>query len=251
MLQKAALQMYQQSIGHRRVDATVRAAALLSHFGGLAKTLEWLEQPQFSQDPNLKASATLAALRAGHADAVKCRETEKWLRELAEKNASVDLDLQLADLLELQHQFDAAEQLYRKALQSSPNSVVALNNLAWVIAHRQPHEEALEFVQKAITIAGPLVDLLDTRAKVYLSLGRASEAIQDLEDAINESPTAVRYFQLALAQELNSNHLAAKSAFAQAIRHGIDVRDLHPADAKEFEKWQPRNEISPGTPGTN
>jgi tetratricopeptide (TPR) repeat protein len=245
-LQTAALQMYQQAVAHRRVDATVRAAALLSHFGSLNKTLAWLDQPQIAQDPNLKASATLAALRAGHADEQRCRETEKWLRELARQHASVDLDLQLADLLEMEHKFDEAENLYRKVVRSNPNHVVALNNLAWVIAHRQPSDEALELVQKAIAIAGPLIDLLDTRAKVYLSLGRAAEAIQDLEDAVNELPTAVRYFQLALAQEMNANRPAAKSAFTQAIRHGIDVRDLHPQDAKEFERLQTQLEITPG-----
>jgi len=114
---------------------------------------------------------------------------------------------------------------------------VALNNLAWVLANRKPTAEALEIAQKAIALAGPIPDLLDTRAKVYMALGRAPEAIQDLEDAINEAPTALRYFQLALALDMNANADAAKSAFAQAVRHGIDVRDLHPKDAQEFERF--------------
>jgi hypothetical protein len=46
----------------------------------------------------------------------------------------------------------------------------------------------------------------------------------------------MRFFQLALAQEINANPAAAKLAFAQARQYGIDVRDLHPQDAKGYAK---------------
>src|SRR5262249_28210636 len=135
--------------------------------------------------------------------------------------------LHLADVKEMTHNFADAERLYRQVLKAQPGNLVAANNLAWVLAHRGPSPEALELVQRAIAIAGPLADLLDTRAKVYLSLGRAAEAVQDLEDAVNEAPTAMRYFQLALAPERHANPTAPKSPFALARR----LRALRPGPA--------------------
>lgn len=231
-----AMQMYQRSVGSRP-EAILRAAALLSHFNELDLALQMLEQPNIPI--HLKASATIAALRAAHAPADRCRKFEEWLRETGVNNPGAGLDMHLADLAEMQHRYGEAIQLYRKALRADPNNVVALNNLAWVLAHeRKDLPQALEMIQRAITLAGPMVDLLDTRAKVYLALGRAAEAIQDLEDAIAEAPTALRYFHLAQAMERNASPDGAREAFQLAVRHGIDVRDLHPADVEEFERMK-------------
>ena len=232
-LRDAAIDMYQKCV-REKPDALVRAAALLSHFGNLDKALKMLDQNGIPK--NLKASAMLAALRAAHADAAKCAVVEAWIIAEARKDTTIDLVLHLADIQEMKHDFAEAENLYRKVLDAQPTNVVAMNNLAWVLAHRTPGTEALELVQRAIATAGPLADLLDTRAKVYLSIDRAAEAVQDLEDAINEAPTAMRYFQLALAQERHANPDAAKSALALARRYGLDARDLHPDDAKRFEQ---------------
>jgi tetratricopeptide (TPR) repeat protein len=149
------------------------------------------------------------------------------------------MEMHVADLAEMQHRFADAIQLYRQALATDSNNIVALNNLAWILAHeRRDLPQALEMIQRAVALAGPIVDLLDTRAKVYVALGRAPEAIQDLEDAIAEAPTALRYFHLALAMEKNASPDGAKDAFQLSIRHGIDARDLHPTDAEEFERMK-------------
>jgi tetratricopeptide (TPR) repeat protein len=235
-LKVTSMQMYQRCV-NRRPDALVRAAALLSHFGELDLALQMLEQPNIQF--NLRASATIAALRASHAPADKCKQFEQWLRDTSAKNPQLRMEMHVADLAEMQHRFADAIQLYRQALATDSNNIVALNNLAWILAHeRRDLPQALEMIQRAVALAGPIVDLLDTRAKVYVALGRAPEAIQDLEDAIAEAPTALRYFHLALAMEKNASPDGAKDAFQLSIRHGIDARDLHPTDAEEFERMK-------------
>src|SRR5262249_5845530 len=158
--------------------------------------------------------------------------------EEAAKNREITLDLHLADLAEFRHDFKSAEELYRKVLNGEPNHVLAMNNLAWVLAHRGPSPEALMLVQKAISTIGPIPDLLETRAKAYLALSRTAEAVQDLEDAVADTPTAMRYFLLATAREKNGNPEGARDAFHRAQELGFDARDLHPVDLPDYERFK-------------
>ncbi|HLW66380.1 MAG TPA: tetratricopeptide repeat protein [Gemmataceae bacterium] len=234
-LKQLALQLY-QSCAAQKPDAIIRMADLMSHTGEMQPALDMIDHIKPPLPLGLKASAVIAALRSGHASVARCKEFETWLKEAGKDQPLVDLELHFADLRELQHDFTGAEARYRKLLTKDPNNIVALNNLAWVLACRGPSEEALEKVHRAIAVAGPMIDLLDTRAKVYLALNRPAEAIQDLEDAIADSPTAMRYFHLALAREMSANQAGAKEAFHLAVRYGIDQRDLHPADVPSFEE---------------
>lgn len=234
-MRETALDLYQRGISARQ-EGIVRMAALWAHTGHIDVAFKWLYDDRMKIPLNLRASALIAALRAGHADEAHCKQVETWLRDTAAKDPAVTIDLHLADLAELRDDLDGAIALYRKVLGREKGNLVAMNNLAWVLAHRGPSPEALELIQRAVALAGPVPDLLDTRAKVYLSLGRNSEAIQDLEDAITDSPTALRYFHLAIALENNANPGRARDAFQLAIQYGIDKRDLHPTDRPLFER---------------
>ena len=51
--------------------------------------------------------------------------------------------------------------------------VPTMNNLAWVLARRRSDlEEASLLINRAMKIAGPLPELLDTRGCVCLALGQ-------------------------------------------------------------------------------
>ena len=234
-LREAALTFYERSIRYHP-EAVVRMVALWSHTGDMAAALNWLHDPRMKIPLNLRASAEIAALRATHSSAQRCLAVENWLREAAAGNREVTLDLHMADLAELRHDFKTAESLYRKVLRQDENQPVVMNNLAWVLSNQGPSDEALALVQKAIAMVGPVPDLLDTRAKTFLALGRSGEAIQDMDDAISESPTAMRYFQLAEAEQMSGNPVGAQEAFQHSIQLGIDSRDLHPIDLPAFER---------------
>jgi tetratricopeptide (TPR) repeat protein len=234
-LREAALQFYEKSI-QAHPEAVARMVALWSHTGQRETALRWLRDPRMKIPIHLRASAEIASLRDAHADEAEMRRVEDWLRQTAQKHPEVAFDLHFAELAELRHDFATAEKHYRKVLESQPGHVVALNNLAWVLAHQGPSTEALQLIQRAILAVGPIADLLDTRARVYLALGRAVEAIQDLEDATAEAPTAMRYFQLALAHDRAGNAAAARDALRSALELGFDERDLHPVDLPDLER---------------
>lgn len=239
-LREMALQYYERSI-RARPEAVVRIVGLWSHTGEREAALRWLRDPRMKIPVNLRASAEITALREAHADEAQCQLVEQWLRATARQHPEVSLDLHLAELAEFRHDFATAAQLYRQVLAQQPNHVVALNNLAWVLAHQGPSAEALQLVQRAIVGVGPIPDLLDTRARVYLALGRAIEAIQDLEDAIAEAPTALRYFHLAMAHDRAGNAGAAQDAMRWALELGFDERDLHPVDLPDLERLKRRD----------
>ena len=59
---------------------------------------------------------------------------------------------------------------------------MVLNNLAWVLSEgmNQP-AAALEKIDELIKLKGSNVESLDTRGVILLRLGRAEEAVKDLE----------------------------------------------------------------------
>jgi tetratricopeptide (TPR) repeat protein len=238
-LREASLRHYEKS-SRLHPEAVVRMVGLWSRTGQRATALRWLRDPRMKIPIQVRASAEIASLRDAHADDSECRQVEQWLKEAAKQHPDVDLDMHRAELAELRHEFGQAAELYRKVLQRHPDHVAALNNLAWVLAHESPSAEALQLVQRAILLAGPIADLLDTRARAYLALGRAIEAIQDLEDALADAPTAMRYFHLAMAHDRVGNASAAQDALRSALEWGFDERDLHPVDWPDLERLKRR-----------
>jgi tetratricopeptide (TPR) repeat protein len=144
---------------------------------------------------------------------------------------SAPIALQLADLLSLRSQFAEAEAIYRQIISQHPHNILALNNLAWLLALKPGHEEeGLGHINQAMKLAGPLSYLLDTRALVYLSLNRGELAIADLERALADSASSFRYFHLARAHRLVGNAEAAAQAFQKAAEKGLELDQLHPVE---------------------
>ena len=157
---------------------------------------------------------------------------------------SANIALQLADLLEIGNRFDEAEVLYRQIVAEHSHNVMGLNNLAWLLALRPGKgQEALNFINRAIEVAGPLGHLLDTRAMVFLALDQSGLAIADLEQALSDSPSPFRYFHLARAHRLARNSQAAADAFRKAAESGLEPQLLHPAERLAFREMSREYEL--------
>src|SRR5262249_39182417 len=96
--------------------------------------------------------------------------------------------------------------------------------------------EALKTVQRAIDIAGPIPELLDTRAVVYLALGQPDQAVKDLEEAVADTPTAHRYFHLAQAHLAVNHRAAAAAALRQGRALGLSGKTVDPLERKVFAR---------------
>jgi hypothetical protein len=115
---------------------------------------------------------------------------------------------------------------------------VALNNLAWLLAtDPQTAERALSLINQAARETGLSGELLDTRARVRITLRQFEQAEKDLAEAIAREETALRNFHLAVLRLAQSppNPDAAAKAFRDAKARGLDVANIHPTDLPTYK----------------
>jgi tetratricopeptide (TPR) repeat protein len=86
---------------------------------------------------------------------------------------------------------------YRKALESDPGNMMALNNLAFILTeYANAPEEALGFAQKAVEVAPDNPAVQDTIGWVLYKKGLYSEAIKYLEQAAAKRSDAIMKLHL-------------------------------------------------------
>jgi tetratricopeptide (TPR) repeat protein len=202
------------------------------------EALEVCDQAGKTVSAKRVAPIRIEALRTGPASPEHRRRVEKWLRAALDQNPrSPVLQLSLANLKDLTGQSQEAGALYRKVLESDSGNLVALNNWAWLLALKEGRgSEALKLVNRAIALAGPEPGLLDTRAVIYLALGRNDEAIEDLDQILRDAPNPAAYFHLALARRAQKDPVAARQAYLKARKEGLKENDLHPLELAAYRK---------------
>jgi tetratricopeptide (TPR) repeat protein len=186
----------------------------------------------------LRAAAGLAAVRAGSVSEKQAATVLVWIDEcLAEEPESSTLKLNKAEFFALRRELPMSVAQYEEILAKDSRNVIALNNLAWLLsADSRTAERALELVARAIREVGLTGDLLDTRARVLITLKLFSEAERDLGDAIRLQSTPLRWFHLAVSRlgQTPPKTADAAKAFQEAKRRGLEPRGIHPADLTTF-----------------
>ena len=85
----------------------------------------------------------------------------------------------------------AAEEAFRKAIESDPESADALNNLAWMLYEDKRMDEALPLARKAVLIKAPDAWMrMDTLARILAARGQCDEARMTFRQALEQVPAA-------------------------------------------------------------
>lgn len=222
-----------------RPEAIIGIVGILAVDGRATEGFARMERLGKFIPARVRASAGLAAIRMGGVSDQQAAMVLGWIDEcLKEEPSSPMLCMNRAEFLALRQDLIGAAVEYEKVLSVDPRNVVALNNYAWILAAEpQTAEKALDLVTRATREVGLTGDLLDTRARVRITLKQYEQAERDLDDAIRLEPTALRWFHLAvsrLGQSPPKTSDAAK-AFHEAKRRGLDTRGIHPADLPTFK----------------
>jgi len=213
-------------------------AAFLARQDQLDEALDLLEDAWEDADPDDVGGTITGVLSKLDSDPEHAQRIEKVLLAALQKHDRPFALLYVLSQSRIrQERFDDAEAIYRELLQKDSKNVVVMNDLAELLAfRRQQPEEALELVQTAIKMSGPVSNLLDTRASVYLALDKPREAIQDARDAIAENPRPNRHFHLARAYYQAKQKEKAAEALQEAEKLGLDPQQLHPLERPVFRK---------------
>ena len=154
---------------------------------------------------------------------------------LAIGDTAAQVFYQYADVRDQQGHFREAADLLRGIVSGDPRNAVALNNLAWLVAlHDGNAAEALRLLRQAVDAVGPVPEVRDTLAVVYLAQGQPDRAVQELQEVVEQQPTASGYFHLAQAYRKANNLPAAKAALAKATDLGLSADRLHALERGAF-----------------
>jgi tetratricopeptide (TPR) repeat protein len=229
-----------------RPENQLLLAAHLGNHGRVAEALQICEPAWRTCRPEMVASTIVAILRNSHLEALPLEAVQRqFTAALKSQPQSVALHLLQAELYELQGQYADAMGMYRAALQLPSRPVVALNNLAWLLALKEGNATgAITLLQEAVERAGPTADILDTRGVTLLVGNNPGDALKDLQSAVRQRPSASEYFHLAQACERSDDLAAARQALRKAKELGLQDSGLHPLERESCRQLLKR--LPPG-----
>ncbi len=212
-----------------------RILALAGFLGGqdrVSEALEILEQAGATCHPDQIAATALALYDAPSADEAHQRQCEALVARAVGSHPEADLlAAKLGVIWVRQGRSHDAEELFRRILNSHPDSTDAMNGLAWLLALQEPSRtaEALRLIDRAIQLQGPDPSLLDTRAVVLIRSGQPGKAIQDLKDLEHRDPrNPISALHLAWAYQSLDQVDRAKEAFQKAVEFGWKAKKSDP-----------------------
>lgn len=137
----------------------------------------------------------------------------------------------------------AAETDYRKALELAPNTPIAANNLAWILAENGGNlDEALQLATMATTRNPQNAVYFDTLGWVYLKKGLNSPAVEQLRKAValDESaakragvaPNAGYRVRLGMALAKYGDKESARREVQTGLKNATLLSDREQADAR-------------------
>jgi len=124
--------------------------------------------------------------------------------------------------------FAEGEAILRAYIGTHPSAADAIELLGACLGAQGRHAEALECIDRGLTLREPSAAALYNRAQALLALGRASEARSELDRALTLKPEfAAAWTALALALEALADASGAERAHRQAVQ-------LAPASAEAY-----------------
>jgi len=195
--------------------------------GDRARALE-LSEKVFAKAPTSRNMLFLAQQHwlAGDRDAAEGMMTD-WL---SEHPKDVAVRHELASLYVGKGEEGKAVEQYHAALQDAPESVVVLNNLAWLLRDSDP-EKALDHAEKAVDLSDRSPSTLDTLAIVQLKNNQLVKAQRSIERALADGKgSPAMYYHSAMIDHASGNAEAAIQTLQRLLSEKKDFSERAEAE---------------------
>lgn len=240
---RAAASNYLEVVAEQDPARQLARVPFLINQGQQPLAVELIKQHWESAEPRVLARACQAVLPD-----LKTLDREKIqeiLTQAIEQHSGTD------DALPLLHQlashytnrgvYDKAIELYQTIVERSENDYLALNNLSALMAYTgKDLPTALEYINRAAEMVGPVPLIIDSRATVLLASNKPKEALDAMQQVIAEKPETLNkeenpeeakrwgayHFHLALAYQKNNQKEKAAQHMQQARKLGLAEDDL-------------------------
>ncbi len=154
---------------------------------------------------------------------------------IVEKKPSASVYVLLGILEEAGNNFAEAEKYYRKSLEIAPDSPIAANNLAWLIAEHTGGnlDEALTLAQTAVNQNQRAAEFYDTLGWVYFKKGLYSPAIEQMKKAVSINEVEARKTGGAVNEDFRKRlgMALAQSGNRSNAQNGVALTYTNPAKA--------------------
>lgn len=249
---EAAGPMYRDYVKEVPDDRMVLAEFVGKH-GDIDEALTICEESlgKETTESALRTALVVARARVSELTDARKQRIQGWFDKALKENPKDPMALLLlADFNDLQGKFQESADIYRTLLSnkelSGPIRATVLNNLSYLMAVKDNQgDEALPLIEEAITLVGPISELLDTRGMVQLSRGKTEEAVQDMRRSAGDNPTPLKLFHLALSLSSAGDEPAAAIAFKQAVEMGLKQDDVSSIERKSYDAMLARFPAEP------
>jgi len=245
--------LYDAAQLHQQAEASYRRAAS-EHVSGGCSYARWLAAnnrvveavtlclAQANADSTPQTAITLAAVLGQCADAEKVAPEIAlvFTESLRRHPTSAMLRVALGTLHMLQGDEANAREFFERALVLQPDHLVALNNLAMLLANDPARrEEALSHLDRALVLAGRHPELLDSKGWLLLQSHEAAIAEPLFREAAELAPGDPRpSFHLALSCWLQGKTDEARQALQRARRRKLSVNQLNPPERRRLAELE-------------
>lgn len=126
-----------------------------------------------------------------------------------------------------------ALELYQLALAAQPNNIGDLNNLALCLSKLGRHSEAIEKIDQAIQLAGPKIELLDSKGMILLAGENLDPALAAFQKVTSDArASGIHFLHLAAASARANRPAESRAAIEKAKERGIDAQKLSEEDRR-------------------
>jgi tetratricopeptide (TPR) repeat protein len=199
------------------------AASVYAMTGDLAKR-EAALQRAIAIDPN--DLGAVVALANQYVDQNRLEEAKRQLEGLSRGPTAAGAQTMLGLILQTQNKKPEAIKVYEQVLGSTPDAMVAANNLAWLYSETDANlDRALDLAQSATRQRPDSAEFNHTLGTIYMKKGLAPSAVRAFQVSVKSAPNEPEYrYSLALAYAKNADRTKALEELRVVLKQKPDFR---------------------------